>query len=378
MRAHKKVLSFLIKPFVKYYYMKAYNVEYKYVNFDPKRSGPYFLIGNHVLLMDAFFSSFGIKGYAVPVTNVFAYFNPLRKFALNYMVDSITKRKGQSDVQTIREIIKSVKKGDKISLYPEGNASYYGNNSETVFSTAKLFKKLQVDVVSIKTSGAYFYLPRWRDKKVKEGKIILEYHTLFTKRDLETLTVDEISNKLIEAYKFNDYEWNIKRQVKYLGKNRLEGSDTMFYVCPECNSVNRLEANGDSIFCTSCNMEATINDYGFLEGTRFGNFVDWGNYQEQYISKNLDKKYVIGVELYDVDFDKFKFIFVDSGKLLYNNGVLTFGEDDKLVFEITKIRGAVFTEHDQISFDYEGKTYMFFTKSPKLLLDIIKKYKEEK
>jgi len=377
MHPFKKALSVLLKPVFKGYYLKAYNVKYVYKNFEPNQKGPYFLIGNHVLLMDAFFSSFGIKGYAVPVTNVFAYFSPLRRFALHYLVDSIVKRKGQSDVQTIRDVIKSIKKGEKISLYPEGNASYYGTNSETIFATAKLLKKMKVDVVSVKTKGAYLHFPRWRTKKVKKGYIELEYQKLLTKEMLEKLSVEEINTILIEAYEFNDYEWNKDRVHIYQGKNRLEGSETIFYVCPECNSIDRLEASGDDIFCTNCTMKASIDDNGFLNGTVYDNFVDWGQYQEEVLKDNLDKRIVIAAKQYDVDFQAFKFKFVDSGNIEYNNGRLKFnGQKDSIDFDILKIRGAVFTEHDQISFDYGKKTFMFFTKSPKLLLDIIKKYKE--
>lgn len=378
MRKIKHFFLLIVKFFVKISFLTRYDVDFIYKNFDPKKEGPYFLIGNHVLLMDAIFSNLGIKGYAVPVTNSFAYFGFTRRLALNKLIDSIVKRKGQSDLQTIKDIIKYVKQGRKISLYPEGNASYYGSNSDTVFSTAKLFKKLKVDVVSVLTHGGYLAKPRWRDKRLKKSKIVLTYETLLTKEQLEYMTIDEINDVLISGYKFNDYEWNKNEKNKYIGKNKLVGAERMLYGCPKCLSVNTLITKGDSIKCTRCDLHGEINDFGFLENVPFDNINDWGMFQEGLLKKIEEVNIEVNCKLYEANFEKYKFIPITEGILQYEDRkFLIRGLNAEVIFDFNKIKGTAFSEADQFSFDYDEKTYIIVSNSPKLLLDLTKTNKEE-
>lgn len=122
----KYSFQMIVKFFVKLYFLRVYKVSYVFKNFDSKREGPYFLIGNHVHFLDALFSSFPIKGYGIPVTSSFVFTSFWQRFALTVLIESIGKRKGQSDIQTIRDIRKHIKKGHIINVYPEGNTSYYG------------------------------------------------------------------------------------------------------------------------------------------------------------------------------------------------------------------------------------------------------------
>lgn len=365
-----------LKKILKRYYVKNYNIEYVYKNFDPGKEGPYFLIGNHVLLLDALLSNFGIDGYALPVTNRFAYFGTIRRFALTYMIKSIAKRKGQSDLETIKNIMKELKLGSKISLYPEGNASFFGSNSDTVFSTAKLIKKMKVDVVNVKTLGGYLAKPRWRKGTLKQSKIVLEYDTILTKQQIDDLSIDEINDIVTSSYNFNDYEWNRVQHHKYIGKNRLKNSDLIMYYCPECNQIGKLSSLGDTLFC-DCGMTTTMDDYGFLKGSKYDNFVDWGRSQTMFLKSNLSQDITIQTKIYAVDFEKYKIRKIDSGSVLLRNKQLLFhGKKLELSLETAKIKGEAYTEMKQVSFDYGDVTYMFISDKPKLMLDYIKLSKE--
>ena len=220
MNRHKYSCSLFFKVFIKAYFLRVYKVNYVFGDINIKRDDSFFLIGNHVLLLDALFSSFAIKGYAVPVVNSFVYTNKLQRIVITKLSDSIVKRKGQSDIKTIREIRKYLKEGRPIAVYPEGNASYYGETLESVFATAKLIKLHRVDVICAKTKGGYFAKPRWRDKRIKRAYVELEIFLLFTAKEISELSTEEIYIKMIDSYYQNDYEWNRKAQIKYIGKNR--------------------------------------------------------------------------------------------------------------------------------------------------------------
>lgn len=376
MKKHKKIFSTLLKFLAKKYFLWAFNVKYEFIDFEPKRQGPFFLVGNHVLLLDAFFSDFPLKGYAIPVTNYFVYTSPTKKFVLLKLIDSIVKRKGQSDIQTIKDMRKFLKEGRSIAVYPEGNTSYYGDTAESMYSTAKLLKMQKIDVVCSVTKGGYFAKPRWRKAKTKKPYIEITMSTLFRAKELKTMTVDEIFTKMTEYYYNNDYEWNRTAQHKYIGKNRLLGSHRVIYGCPECNSINAMESAGDTLYCKSCGTVGTINDFGFIEGTKYDNFVEWGRFQENLLKKNLNKKLEFDIELFEFDMKVFKKISLGNKKLIYEKN--HFYIDNEHNFDILKIKGEAFTERNQFSFDYLSETYMFLTEKPKLLLDITQFTKEAK
>jgi len=378
MKRIKHIISLFVKVVIKSYLLRVFEVEYVFGEIDIKKGDPYFLIGNHVLLSDAFFRNFAIKGYAVPVVNSFVYTNKMQKILITKFGDSIVKRKGQSDIQTIKDIKKYIKEGRPVAIYPEGNASYFGETIESVYSTAKLIKSQKIDVLCVKTKGGYLAKPRWRNKRINRAHIELETFQLFSAIELKEMSVEDIYKKMTDAYHQNDYEWNRKEQIEYLGKNRLEGSHRVIYGCPNCKSINRITSYGDSIHCTNCDSIGTINDFGFIEHSKFDNFVEWGKYQETLLTDNLKVLLDFEIELFKFDLFKFKRFSLGKAKLKYIDGHFLI-KNDKInkEFNIKRIIGEVYSEAKDFSFDYEDETFMFRSEHPKLLLDITKLNKEE-
>lgn len=367
-----------LKSLIKFYFFRVYKVRYVMKDFDPKRSGPYFLIGNHVLPLDAFFSSFAIKGYGIPVASSFVFMNFWRRLALKNLIDTIVKRKGQSDIITIRDIRRHTKQGHIIQIYPSGNTSYYGDSTESVYSTAKLFKLEKIDVICAKTMGGYFAKPRWRNNRAKKAYLEIEIFTLFKGEELKEMSVEEIFEKMHGSYYQNDYTWNRERKIEYKGKNLLEGSHMVIYACPECNAINHMNSKGDSIYCEKCGTKGTINKYGFIDGTKFDNFVDWGSFQENLLKQNINNRYEFEIKVNKLDLSNFKRISFGTGKLVYEKGIFSI-KNNKIDwnFDINKMTSMVYTERDEFSFDYNDETYMFITEKPKLLLDITNYKKED-
>ena len=51
----------------------------------------------------------------------------------------------------------------------------------------------------------------------------------------------------------------------------------------------------------------TINDFGFIEHSKFDNFVEWGKYQETLLTDNLKVLLDFEIELFKFDLFKFKY-----------------------------------------------------------------------
>ncbi|MCK7486890.1 MAG: hypothetical protein MZU97_16350 [Bacillus subtilis] len=146
-----------------------YDFRFSYTNFDPDRTDPYFIIGNHVSLLDGRYTFLPLKLYSLPVINIFEYTSRLMDFVLTKVIKTIPKRKGQSDIQTIRMMMDAMKNGNGVLLYPEGNSSYFGKESELTPSTAKFLKRSKFDIVFCHVDGGYRPRPDGATRRSRAG-----------------------------------------------------------------------------------------------------------------------------------------------------------------------------------------------------------------
>lgn len=373
-----KIRESIYRLLFKFYYKLKFKLEIKYNDFDPKRKDPYIIIGNHSCLHDGIIVSTLLKKPPVPVINAFLFVSPFTKFLLTKMYPSIPKRKGQSDLVTVRSMMKTLKGGRGVMVYPEGNSSYYGKESSIPFSTVKFFKKVKKDIVVAKNNGGYLVAPRWGSKNIRKGLIEVEFFTLFKGEELDNYSLDEIYEKLVEAIKFNDFDWNRERKYEYNPKNRALGLEKFMYVCPKCNSHQTLSTKGNKILCKNCGEIAHFNKYCLLEGLEFDNLVDWGEYQKNRLPE-ISKKilYTFG-DMYDVDvikYVKYKMGYVDID--LIENTLHVQHRDKEYSFSLNKIGNITLTLKREISFNYEDKTYLFVLRDPMLIYDVVKYKMEE-
>lgn len=357
----------------KVFYKSRFKFEVKYDNFDPKRKDPYILIGNHPCLHDGVYASMYLKYPPMPVINTFMFVNKLMKFVLTKVYPSIPKRKGQSDIITVKSMMKVLSEGRGIMLFPEGNSSFYGEQSKIPFSTVKFIKKMKKDVVIIKTNGAYLTAPRWCKKATRKGLFSLRFYTLFRGDELKDLSLDEIYKSLQEALKFNDFDWNRERKYVYNPKKRALGLERFIYLCPKCNSYNTISTKGNKIYCSNCGEIAHFNKYSLLEGLDFDNLVEWGKLQKQEIPRiSKDSLYTSGT-MYEIDTDLYTSTIMGYVDIeLIENSLYVQNKLNEFVFDLNNIVGITLTRKDEISFDYEDKTYLFNIERPMLFYDVIK------
>lgn len=363
-------LNFILKT----YLFSTFKFNYHFDdNFDPKRSDAYLLIGNHSCLIDGLFTSIPLDSYPFPVINVFMYNKPLMKFALTKLIHTIPKRKGQSDIVTIRMIfdcIKNQKRG--VMLFPEGNASYFGKESEIPYSTAKLIKKLKLDVVVCKTNGGYLSNPRWSDKPVKGGNFDVEYYTLLTASELEKIELDDLYKKIVEALKFNDFEYNRVKKHRYSLAHRAEGLERFIYSCPHCGNTQSIYTKKHEIFCKHCGKIAAFDEYSFLEGVPFDNLIDWDHYQKSLIPEIIKHPLSSSGDLFNVNVVTNKCTKIGHYNLVLHEDSLEFANSKQpMSFRIADMINLTLTRKEELSFDYSDQTYFVSIKDPMLFFDAI-------
>ncbi len=358
---------------VRLFYNTRFKFELHFNDFDPKRQDPYILIGNHPCLHDGVYTSMYLRKPPMPIINAFMFVNKTWKFILTKVYQSIPKRKNQSDIITVRSMMKVLQDGRGVLIFPEGNSSFFGEQSEIPYSTVKFLKKMKKDVVIIKTNGAYMTAPRWCKVPTLRGLFELNFYTLFKGEDLEKLSLDEIYQGVQNAIAFNDFDWNRERKYKYRPTKRALGLERFIYLCPKCGNYNTISTKGNKVFCKHCGEIAHFNEYNMLEGLPFDNLVEWGKLQQAAIPNIAKDNLYTNGTMFDVDteaYESTKIGYVDIElveRVLYVQHRLY-----EYSFDLDNIKGLALTKKDEVSFDYEDKTYFFKMQNPMLFYDVIK------
>jgi len=367
------IIEELSKLIMIVFYKVKFKFEVNFNDFDPKREDAYILVGNHPCLHDGVYTSTYLKNPPAPVINTFMFTSKIWKYMLTKLYPAIPKRKGQSDIVTVRKMMKVIKTGRGVMLFPEGNSSYFGKESKVPYSTVKFMKKMKKDIVFCKTNGAYLTMPRWGKKQTTNGLIEVNFYTLFKGTDLETLTLDEIETGINKAIKFNDFEWNRKRKYLYKPRKRALGLELFIYICPKCKSHQTISTKGNKIYCSKCGEIAQFNKYSLLDGLPFDNLVEWGELQRNEWERLSKKNLYTSGTMYDVNMENYtstKIGVVDIE--LFGEGLFVQHLLKEYSFNLAKIKGLTLTKKDEVSFDYEEKTYFIKMRDPMLFYDMIK------
>jgi 1-acyl-sn-glycerol-3-phosphate acyltransferase len=363
---------------VKMIFHSQYKLKFTYTDFDKNRKEPFFLISNHASLHDPLYVAMNIKKYPYPVTSNILYTNKLMKFGLNKIIKSIPKRKGQSDIQTIRHILNAFNKDkNSIMIFPEGNSSFFGEQTPTDYmSTAKIVKKISHDLVVAKINGGYFARPRWGNRRGRP-EFHVHYYVLLTKDQIDQMDLNTLSKTIETALLYNDYEWNKEQKITYRYSKKAVGLEQYIYVCPKCKSIQTLHTHKNDIYCDKCGHLAHINKYHLLEGLSFDNLIEWNQIQKKVLkSQKSNRVYESNGKLYQIELNKggrrkigqVK-AYLDDKQLLLSNKHI------QKPFDIDKINGLVLTQKNILSFDYDENTYMIKIKDPMLFLDRINLHK---
>jgi len=214
--------------------------------------GPAILVANHVNFFD-------------PIWIYVAIDRPLHFVAteelfrgrivglLVRLFGTIPFRRAAQDFQSIRLIIKLLRAGGLIAIYPEGIRSWDGTNSPIIPTIARIIRRVKVPVYFCRLEGAYLHFPRWADKwrpiraRLKFGQL----YTPETIPDSEQQVIDDIA----AAIRIPDYEMRLPH-AKRRGNGLASGIQKIIYRCPQCRNLESLKAvqplSSNQVECQSC------------------------------------------------------------------------------------------------------------------------------
>lgn len=207
-------------------------------------------------------------------------------------VGCICKRKFTNDILLVRQLHRVIKNGDVAVIYPEARYSLCGTTAVLPESLGKLCKNLKVPVVTFICHGNHVTSPFWNLHERKIRPTEAEMTLLFTPEELKDATVDEINEKLVAAFQYDDYAWQKERGLRTTYEKRAEGLHKVLYQCPACKTEFRMNSKDDRIFCEACGKAWMMSELGELSATEdeteFSHIPDWYEWERANVRSEVE------------------------------------------------------------------------------------------
>ena len=277
-------------------------------------------------------------------------------------VGCICKRKFTSDISLVYNLRRTIKNGDVLIIYPEARYSLCGTTAVLPRSLGKLCRLLGVPVVSFICHGHHINSPFWNLHDRGVAPTEAEMKLLFSAEEVRSLPVDEMNDRIVSAFQYDDYAWQKDRGILVTYEKRAEGLHKVLYRCPVCGTEFRMASEGDRLFCTGCGSVWHMTQSGELicppGAPGFSHIPDWYEWERACVREEIEKGIYTSGEL-SVTVDSLpnakRFIRLGRGKLVHDmNGFRVTGTDtDGDPFSMEKPVPSLYSCH--IEYDYLGK-----------------------
>ena len=320
---------------------------------------PYIIISTHASMIDFYMAlmlTFPHKVYWISTVEEF-----IPRFFIFRRIGVLAKRKFTNDPQAAVRYLEVLKRKKILVIYPEARYSFMGENERIDKSIGKFAKMANVPVVFIKAHGDYLYCPQWSDHKVRKiHPIISEVETIVSKNEIETMTGDEIQERIEEHFPISEEEWMRRKHILNKYENRAVGLERILYKCPHCRTEFEMSSETHFIKCNHCGATYDYLENGQLqcidgEG-KFQYPSEWYKWEKECVKEEVTKgTYHFEDEVRVEKLLGAKIGFVpQEGKyhLVHNvkDGIVVKGEDNDFVFHRSPLQSyAIHIEYDYIN-----------------------------
>lgn len=174
----------------------------------------------------------------------------------------IPKRLFNVDFTVPRAILRAIKTGYPVAIFPEGRLSLTGRAYPIVEKSGGFYKKLGVDIVIARIEGAYFANPKWR-KRFYKTDITVRVERIITAKEAKSLTAEELDS-VIDSALF--YDESVTNSSVFPQKDKAEGLENVLYRCVNCGALYGMKGRGSTLSCSNCGAEWHIDEnYRFTE-----------------------------------------------------------------------------------------------------------------
>ena len=225
---------------------------------------PYVLLCNH----DSFYDFYYVRRLVGKVNPAYVvnkhYIDGGVIGRLAHKAGFIPKKLFNVDFVTPRGILRAIRGGYSVVVFPEGRLSLTGRNYPIVERSAAFYKKLGVDIVVASIRGAYFANPKWRRRFIRSD-IFVSAERVISAEEAKAMTVEELNLAIEDGLSYDEAENPVN---SYRGKDLAKGLENVLYRCPDCGALYTTGTRGCELFCTACGSSRTLGtDYRFADGS---------------------------------------------------------------------------------------------------------------
>ena len=321
---------------------------------------PYILLCNHNAFMDFKVATRAIfphrANYVVAIDGFIGREQLLRS------IGCICKRKFTNDLTLIRQLKQVIINGNIAVIYPEARYSLCGTTAVLPASIGKLCKLLKVPVAVLICHGHHINSPFWNLHERKVAPTEADFMLLFTEEELAGASADDVNEKILSAFQYDDYAWQKERNILINYPRRAEGLHKVLYQCPSCGTEYRMRSKKTQISCEACGKSWTMAENGELSAdrgiTEFAHIPDWYEWERENVRKEV-KAGVYSTGELPVHVDSLpnarRFIRLGEGTMVHDmSGFTVRGTDlDGDPFEMIKTVPSLYSCH--IEYEYLGK-----------------------
>ena len=246
-----------------------------------KKDEPYIVVANHLTEVDMIMvaGAFSEHMYYVAGEHLLrTKAGPKMKWAQ----DPIFTFKGAPSIDTMREVIRKLRAGNNIMIFPEGSRSFNGETLKLDSGIAKLIKTAGCALATYHIEGGYFVAPRWA-YTTRTGPMKGHIVNIYSSDEIRKMSREELTDCINRDIYENAYETQRKNMYEYKGDRLAEGLENYLVKCSCCGAFDSMVTEGDRFRCTECGQSGRYTSEGFLEGEglRFDSVYDWGVWSEK-------------------------------------------------------------------------------------------------
>ncbi|ERP38765.1 1-acyl-sn-glycerol-3-phosphate acyltransferase [Chitinivibrio alkaliphilus ACht1] len=335
---------------------------------DPLPKAPYVVISNHANFFDPWIVGHYTTEPIAIMMNEFGFkASAMTRWYLRN-VGCFSKKKGQSDAQSVKRAMKSLRAGYTLLVFPEGQASWSGKTQPIYPGIERITKKVKAPLVLYRLRGNFVSKPWWSTGPARKGEITV-FRKVISAQEVTERTADELRQEICSFIQHNDVK--ACADVSFSGTDITAGMEMVLWYCPHCHSRNTLKMDKNTVRCDTCGTEKVFTPNLQIEAPapkEPRDFYDWYKAQTELVQQDLsaisstpDRHLIHDSHVSQVKVDyKGRVIMLDTGELdLYGNTLVFSGQDGVQTFPLADLFHPVFQGKNILEFDCNNSDYQF-------------------